>query len=160
MNERLKKLRKTLDLTQQEFAGRIGIARGNIAAYETGKNALSDAVISLICREFNVNEEWLRDGTGEMFIELTRNEQIASFVESIQANTDDSFKKRFISMLSTLDETEWEALEKIVLMMTDKQENAISADHSTYDSIPDTAAEFEDKYQTFEKDENNSNEVG
>lgn len=64
MNERLKKIRKSLDLTQQEFANRIGIARGNIAAYEVGKNAPSDAVISLICREFNVNENWLRTGAG------------------------------------------------------------------------------------------------
>ena len=63
MNERLKKLRKSLDLTQQAFADRIGISRGNIAAYEVGKNAISDAVISLICREFDINEEWLRDGT-------------------------------------------------------------------------------------------------
>ena len=54
MNERLKKLRKTLDLTQQEFANKIGIARGNIGAYEVGKNAPSDAVISLICKQFNV----------------------------------------------------------------------------------------------------------
>lgn len=56
MNERLKKLRKELDMTQQEFADRIGISRGNIGAYEVGKNAISNAVISLICREFNVNE--------------------------------------------------------------------------------------------------------
>jgi len=68
LNVRLKKIRKVLDLTQQEFADRIGIARGNIGAYEVGKNAPSDAVISLICREFNVNEEWLRNGTGDMFV--------------------------------------------------------------------------------------------
>jgi transcriptional regulator with XRE-family HTH domain len=67
MNERLKKLRKALELTQQEFADRIGISRGNIGAYEVGKNNPSDAVISLICKEFKVNEEWLRTGTGEMF---------------------------------------------------------------------------------------------
>lgn len=67
MNERIKKLRKALDLTQQEFADKIGIVRGNIATYETGKSKPGDAVVSLICREFNVNEEWLRTGNGEMF---------------------------------------------------------------------------------------------
>lgn len=122
MNERLKKLRKTLDMTQQEFADRIGIARGNIGAYEVGKNAPSDAVISLICREFNVNEDWLRDGTGEMFIEQTRDEQISSFIGSIQSSDDDSFKKRFISMLSALDESEWEVLEKMVIMLHEKKD--------------------------------------
>lgn len=67
MKNRIKNLRKELDLTQQEFADKIGISRGNIGAYEVGKNIPSDAVISLICREFNVREEWLRTGEGEMF---------------------------------------------------------------------------------------------
>ncbi len=67
MQERIKKLRKALDLTQQEFGDRIGIKRNTIANYETGRNEPIDAVISLICREFNANEEWLRTGNGEMF---------------------------------------------------------------------------------------------
>lgn len=67
MHERIKKLRKALDLTQQEFADRIGVKRNTIANYETGRNNPVDSIISLICREFNVNEEWLRTGNGEMF---------------------------------------------------------------------------------------------
>ena len=67
MDERIKKLRKDLDLTQQEFADRISIKRGAVANYEIGRNIPSDSVINLICREFNVNETWLRTGTGEMF---------------------------------------------------------------------------------------------
>ena len=122
MNERLKKLRKTLDLTQQEFANKIGIARGNIGAYEVGKNAPSDAVISLICKQFNVDENWLRTGAGEMFIKQTRDEQIDSFIGTIQSNEDDSFKKRFVSMLSALDESDWEVLEKMVLMIHEKKD--------------------------------------
>ena len=122
MKDRIKKIRKELDLTQQEFADRIGIARGNVGAYEVGKNAPSDAVISLICREFNVSENWLRTGEGEMFIKQTRDEQIASFVGSIQSSEDDSFKKRFISMLSSLDESEWEVLEKMVIMLHEKKD--------------------------------------
>lgn len=111
LNERLKKLRKTLDLTQQAFADRIGIARGNVGAYEVGKNAPSDAVISLICREFNVNEHWLRDGTGEMFIEQTRDEQIAAFVGDVLKTEDESFKRRLISGLAALDDNGWKVLE-------------------------------------------------
>lgn len=67
MKERLKKLRKALDLTQQEFADRIGISRGNIATYETREGSPGNSVINLICREFNVSETWLRTGEGEMF---------------------------------------------------------------------------------------------
>lgn len=66
MNERIKKVRKALDLTQQEFADRIGMKRNSIALIEKGRNT-SDQTVFAICREFNVNEEWLRDGTGEMF---------------------------------------------------------------------------------------------
>lgn len=117
MNERLRKLRKTLDLTQQTFADRIGIARGNIGSYEVGKSNLSDAVISLICREFNVNEHWLRTGEGEMFIELTRDEEISQFVSKVLSDESDTFKKRFISMLSALDESDWEVLEKMVTLL-------------------------------------------
>lgn len=67
MNERLKKLRKTLDLTQQEFADRLGIKRNTVAQYEIGRNEPIDAVIVSICREFNVSQKWLCDGIGEMF---------------------------------------------------------------------------------------------
>lgn len=67
MKERLKKLREVLNLSQQEFANRIGVKRGAIANYEVGRNTPVDAVFSLICREFNVREEWLRTGEGEMF---------------------------------------------------------------------------------------------
>lgn len=67
MDERLKKLRKALDLTQTEFAERIGTVQNTITGYESGRRNPSSAVINNICKEFNVNEEWLRNGTGEMF---------------------------------------------------------------------------------------------
>lgn len=66
MNERIKKIRKAAGLTQQEFSERLNIGRGTLANYEVGRNEPIDAVISLICREFNVNEKWLRTGEGEM----------------------------------------------------------------------------------------------
>lgn len=122
MNERLKKLRKTLDMTQQEFADRIGIKRNSLANYETGRNTPIDAIIVSICREFNVNEDWLRTGEGEMFIQMTRDEEIAAFVAKALRTEEDSFKKRFIAMLSALDESDWESLEKIALLLVDKKE--------------------------------------
>ena len=67
MNERIRKLRRLLDLTQQEFADRIGMKRNTVANYETNRNEPSASVITLICREFQVNEEWLRTGGGEIF---------------------------------------------------------------------------------------------
>lgn len=65
--ERIRKLRRILDLTQQDFADRIGMKRNTIANYETGRNDPSASVISLICREFNVSKNWLETGEGEIF---------------------------------------------------------------------------------------------
>jgi len=56
-----------LDLTQQKFGERIGIKGNTVAQYELGRNEPIDAVVSLICREFGVSKEWLRNGEGEMF---------------------------------------------------------------------------------------------
>ena len=67
IGERIRKLRKTLDLTQQKFGERIGIKGNTVAQYELGRNEPVDAVFSLICREYDVREEWLRTGEGEMF---------------------------------------------------------------------------------------------
>lgn len=67
IKDRLRNLRRQLDLTQAEFAERIGSVQNTITGYENGRRQPSGAVISLICKEFNVNEEWLRDGVGEMF---------------------------------------------------------------------------------------------
>lgn len=111
MNERLKKLRKELDMTQQEFADRIGIKRNSLANYETGRNTPIDAIIVSICREFNVNENWLRTGEGEMFIEMSYDDEIAQFVGQVMDEEDDSFKKRLISGLAALDDNGWKVLE-------------------------------------------------
>lgn len=68
LGERIKKVRKALDLTQQEFADRIGSKRNTVATYEMGRTDPSAAIVSLIHREFAVSQEWLRTGEGEMFI--------------------------------------------------------------------------------------------
>lgn len=119
LNERLKKLRKTLDLTQQEFADKVGTPRDNIGGYETGRRKPSDAVISLICKtnfppKGKVNENWLRTGEGgddNMFIEAPRDEQISNFVGDFLHGEEDSFKRRLISGLAALDENGWKVLE-------------------------------------------------
>ena len=111
MNERLKKLRKELDMTQQEFAEGIGIKRNTMATYESGRNEPIDAVISLICTKYNVNENWLRTGEGEMFVEMSYDDEIAQFVGQVMGEEDDSFKKRLISGLVALDDNGWKVLE-------------------------------------------------
>ena len=149
MNERLKILRKTLGLTQQEFADRIGSKRNTVAKYETDANTPSTAVISLICREFNVNEEWLRNGTGEMFLPADRNSDIARLTKQLLNEEPDSFKNRFISMLSNLTVDEWELLERKALELC-----GIDNKNNAYNSAPDTPEELEANFVPVDQSKN------
>ena len=111
LNERLKKLRKTLDMTQQAFADKLGVKRNTVGQWECGVNPLTDQTVVSICREFNVNENWLRTGEGDMFTEMSRDEQIEKFVGDLLHGEEDSFKRRLISGLAALDENGWKVLE-------------------------------------------------
>jgi len=66
MHKRIKELRKYLDLTQDEFAKKLGIKRGTYTMFEIGRNPISEAYINLICRTFGASEEWIRTGNGPM----------------------------------------------------------------------------------------------
>ena len=122
MKERIKKIRKDFDLTQQEFADKVGLKRNSVASYEIGKNIPMDPVIKAICREFKVNEDWLRTGNGEPYIRIDKDIALMEWAGTVLSETDESFRKRFVNMLSKLDEKDWETLEKIVLLL-EKEEN-------------------------------------
>lgn len=115
MKDRIKTLRKQLGMTQQEFADRLGIRRNNVAKYETGENSPSEAVVSLICKTFNVNEGWLRNGTGEMFIEMDMEDQLMEWAGRVLSGRDPDFRKRFVKMLMSLTDDQWELLEQKAL---------------------------------------------
>lgn len=114
MNIRLKQLRKSLGLTQQSFADKIGMKQNTIAQYEMGRTTPSDAIIFSICREFNVNESWLRTGEGDMFVPMTKSEEISEFVGNLLRSEDDTFKRRLVSWLAELDEDSWDMLEHLL----------------------------------------------
>lgn len=80
MNERIKELRKSLNLTMEKFGGRLGVGKTAISKIEKGDNSLTDQMFKGICREFNVSEEWLRTGFGEMFLPDT-NEEIEALAK-------------------------------------------------------------------------------
>ena len=119
MNERIKYLRKeVLRITQEDFASRINLSRNFIAQIEIGTKTPSDRSIADICREFDINEEWLRTGQGEMKKERTRSQEIGAFANTIMTDVDESFKKRFLLALSKLNESDWETIEKIATELT------------------------------------------
>lgn len=113
MKDRIKWLRKELNMTQREFGERIGVKCNTVAQYEMGRNEPINAVVTLICKEFNVSEEWLRDGTGEMFEDMNRNEQAMRWIKSVISDDDNDFKHRFVIALSLLSEQDWKVIEKI-----------------------------------------------
>lgn len=114
MHERIKYLRKTLDLTQQEFSDRIGVKRGAVANYEVGRNDPTDSVVALICREFGVSEQWLRTGTGEMFPPRTRAQEIADFAADLLSDEPESTRSVVISYLMRWDADDWAAVTNII----------------------------------------------
>lgn len=122
LNERVKLLRKTLDLTMEKFGEKIGVKKSAISLIESGKNSLTEQMIKAICREFDVNEEWLRNGEGSMFVERTRDEEIAKFIGTIQSVEDYSFMKKFVSMLAKLDVSEWELLQKMITKLNEEED--------------------------------------
>lgn len=112
---RTSELRKSLGLTQQAFADRLGITRGAVSKYDIDATDPSDAVISLICREFNVREAWLRDGTGEMLEVKPRAEELGELVRKLLSDRPESFRSRLITSLLRFepDSPEWQILENI-----------------------------------------------
>lgn len=113
MKDRIRQLRKDLGLNQTVFGDKIGVKQGSIAAYENGLRTPIDAVITSICREFGVNEEWLRNGTGEMYVKLSKDQELAAFVAQVYREDENSFKRRLLSVLSSLSEDEWGLLADI-----------------------------------------------
>lgn len=112
-NERVRVVRKSLGLTLEKFGARLGVGKGAMSQIENGTNNLSHRMLLSICREYGVSESWLRTGEGEMFVPVTRNEKIASFIGDLLRDEQDSFKKQLVEILAELDESEWEALAAI-----------------------------------------------
>lgn len=119
--ERIKWVRKNADLTQQAFADRLGLKQNTIATYEMGKTTPSDRTVSDICREFGVNEIWLRTGVGEMFAPLSRAEEIAEFIgKTLSKGT--PFQQAFIAVLARTTPEEWAIFEKKLLELAKEME--------------------------------------
>lgn len=143
MKERLKKLRKALDLTQQEFADRIGISRGNIATYETRDGSPGNSVVNLICREFNVSETWLRTGEGEMFVDVP-SDTLDAMAREYHL---DRFGRTVVEKMLNLNEKQWAAFHDFAMDVLESLSEAPAAPVFETErpaaETPDLAAEIE-----------------
>lgn len=100
MNERMKELRKILGVTQQELADKLGLKRNTIATYEIGKASPSDRVISDLCNKYNVNEEWLRTGNGEILKKVPDEDEVAIYVSEL-LQPDNPFSELIVEVMRT-----------------------------------------------------------
>ena len=122
MNERIRLLRKELGLTQSDFGNKIGVKQGTVAGYESGARTPLDAVVSSICREFDVNEEWLRTGEGEMFEQMTEQQKLLKYTGMLLKDKDSAIVNAIQSFIVTyeqLDDTSKATLEKIAQQFID-----------------------------------------
>ena len=116
MNERIKRLRSKLEMKQQEFADRLGIKRGTLANYEIGRNEPIDAVISLMCKEFHVNEIWLRTGEGgddNMFTKVSEEDRYSINLGKL-SRTENQMARNMLNAIAEADPEKLKHIEEFM----------------------------------------------
>ena len=151
VKDRIRKIRRDLDLTQQEFADRLGIKRGTIANYELGRNEPVDSVVSLICREFGVNKDWLRDGTGKMYAPDSGNELEALVKKYDLTAADQVLIEKYVSLKPGIRDAILRFMSDVVASLQDTD--------NCFSDIPDTPEELEQKFTPL-KDEDKEGGLG
>ena len=125
MNERIAMVRKAAGLTQEDFGARIGgLSRNYIWMVEKGDRVPSDRTILDICREFGVNEDWLRAGIGEMFRPRSRNEELFDFLNTALEEDPNGMKVRLLTVMSRLSEAQWELLADMARKLAEETKKA------------------------------------
>lgn len=123
INSRIAACIEATGLTKTAFAERINVSQQHVS--RISKDGIpSDRTILDICREFNVNEQWLRTGEGEMFLHITRRDEIAAFLGDVLRDQDESFRSRLISALARLDASGWDLAEKFVSDLMERKEES------------------------------------
>lgn len=104
MNTRIKEIRKKHGLNQEQFGARIGIKQSTVTAYECGNRVPMDSTVLAICREFDVNEEWLRTGKGDPSGPMDRAKTVAKIVNRAMARSPEADRQKIISMATAADD--------------------------------------------------------
>lgn len=120
ISSRISTVIKSSGLTKTAFSKKIGLSQPFVSQLASGDASPSDRTIVDICREFGVNEHWLRTGEGEMFVRLSREEEITKFAMSIVRNPDSELQRRFISVLAQLTPEQWQLMEQMAHQLIDE----------------------------------------
>ena len=113
---------KESGLTKTAFAKKINISQPHISKIALGESVPSDRTIADICREFNVNEDWLRTGRGDPYIQLSRDEELAQFFGDVMKGEDPDFRRRLLSVMTRLAADEGARLEQMAWKLVDERQ--------------------------------------
>lgn len=111
MKERIKSLRKALNKSQSDFGSSLNVSLSAVQKWESGENVPSAQTVALICREYRVNEEWLLNGNGEMFYQMSKEEQILDYVGKCVKDKDANVQRYILDFMSGLPVELWDAVE-------------------------------------------------
>lgn len=162
MNERIKQIRRELGLTQTEFAERIGLKQNSIALIESGKRNISDQAVLSICREYGVNEEWLRTGTGEKMTPDASDELEALVKKYDLSNADQVLIEKYVNLKAGSRETIINFITDVVAALdgvADPNSKAFP-ESDIYAGIPDTPEELEQKFPPLENSDKTEGGLG
>ena len=151
MNERIKQIRRELGLTQAEFAERIGLKQNSIALIESGKRNISDQAVLSICREYGVNEEWLRTGDGDRFIPESNAELEALAKKYDLSNADQVLIEKYVNLKPGSREAIINFITDVVAGLDGAAD--LNSKGDVYADIPDTPEELERKFPPLEDSE-------
>lgn len=149
MNERIKTLRKSLKMNQTDFGNKVGIKQTTVAGYENGIRTPTDAIILSICREFDINEEWLRTGKGEMKRITTEDDEFQKYIALLLRDKEDFVAqkiKRFIVGYEKLDATDKKVVENLMRQFFEGEKKS-----DTYSDTPVASTSVQEAEEAYIK---------
>ena len=120
MADRISKVIRDKEKTKTAFSDRINVSQAFVSQMCSGLKVPSDRTIADICREYDVNEHWLRTGRGDPYIQLSRDEELAQFFGEVMKGEDPDFRRRLLSVMSRLTTDEWALLERMAWKLVDE----------------------------------------
>lgn len=113
IGDRIKSIRISENLSQEEFGKKLNLSRSIISCYEKGLREITTRSIKDIVREFNIDENWIYTGEGEMYHEITDDEEFSYMIGTLLAENDDN-KIKFIKLMLDLDESYWPIITNLI----------------------------------------------
>lgn len=158
MNERIRQIRRELGLTQTEFAERIGMKQNSIALIEGGKRNISDQAVLSICREYGVNEKWLRTGSGDKMLSNANDELDALAKKYNLSNADQILMEKYMSLKPNSRETIIKFITDVVFALNSAEEanDTEPLTKGNYSEIPNTPEALEQAFLVEDREKNES----